>query len=297
MHSKRNSLKSQDLRSSMKEPLTISLIAPVYGVEKYIGRFAESVLSQSYPHIQFVFVNDGTSDGSMDVLNAVIEDRYCHLKERIVIVNQNNAGLPAARRKGIGYATGDYIWHVDPDDWIEKDAVEKIAAVISATDCDLVYFDLIKEYQGKSKIKREGEYTSLTKDRYIKDMFCHKAFGCVWNKCVKRSLYNFENLIYPEYTYGEDTFLTIQLAGLSRSIVHLKEVLYHYRKDNPQAITKQNHRKRHREYALNFLRLYEHYRNLPEQKNPIYSLLGPIRKRVFWYSIVYNLGLIRNINR
>ena len=281
----------------MKTPLTISLIAPVYGVEKYIARFAESVFSQSYPYLQFVFVNDGTKDASMDVLNAIIKDRFTHLKEQIVIVNQDNAGLPAARRKGIEYATGDYIWHVDPDDWIEKDAVEKIAAVISATDCDLVYFDLIKEYQGRSKIKREGEYSSLNKERYIKDMFYHKAFGCVWNKCVKRSLYKSDKLIYPEYTYGEDTFLTTQLVGMAGSIVHLKEVLYHYRKDNPQAITRQNHRKRHREYALNFLRLYEHYKKLPDQMNPIYMLSAPIRRRVIWYSIIYNLGLIRKISR
>ena len=281
----------------MERPLTISLIAPVYGVEKYIGRFAESVFGQSYPHLQFVFVNDGTKDASMDVLNAVIEDRFSHLKEQIVIVNQENAGLPAARRKGIEYAIGDYVWHVDPDDWVEKDAAEKIAAVISATDCDLVYFDLIKEYQGKSKIKREGEYSSLNKDSYIKDMFYHKAFGCVWNKCMKRSLYMSEDLIYPEYTYGEDIFLTTQLVGLSGSIVNLKEVLYHYRKDKPQAITKQNCRKTHKEYALNFLRLYDHYSKQPDQMNPIYILTGPIRRRVIWYSIVYNLGLVRDIIR
>ena len=91
----------------MKTPLTISLIAPVYGVEKYIARFAESVFCQSYPYIQFVFVNDGTKDASMDVLNAIIKDRFSHLKEQIVIVNQDNAGLPAARRKGNEYATGD----------------------------------------------------------------------------------------------------------------------------------------------------------------------------------------------
>ncbi len=281
----------------MLKPVTITLIAPVYGVEKYIGRFAESVFCQTYPYIQFVFVNDGTKDGSMEVLNSVIEGRFSHLKDQIVIVNQENAGLPAARRKGLQYAEGDYIWHVDPDDWIEDGSVEKIAAVLSATGCDLLYFDLVKEYPGKSKVKREGEYSEQTKDSYIKDMFNHKAYGCVWNKCIRRSLYDSVNLVYPEYTYGEDTFLTVQLAGLSKSIVHLKEVLYHYRKGNPQAITKQNHRKRHREYALNFLALYKNYRNMPKQDNPIHVLSGPIRKRVFWYSLIYNLGLIREINR
>ena len=81
----------------MNEPIIISIVAPVYGVERFIGRFAESVLSQSYPHIQFVFVDDGTKDSSIDILNELIDSRFPHLRERVVIVHKQNAGLPAAR--------------------------------------------------------------------------------------------------------------------------------------------------------------------------------------------------------
>ena len=107
--------------------LTISLVAPIYGVEKYIQKFADSALGQTYPFIQFVFVNDGTKDASIQVLNSVIDKDYAHLRDRITIVNKENAGLPAARKTGMEYVTGDYVWHVDPDDWLEKDAVQKIA--------------------------------------------------------------------------------------------------------------------------------------------------------------------------
>ena len=69
----------------------ISLVAPVYGVEKYIAKFAESVLDQTYQDIQFVFVNDGTKDRSMEILRQLIEERYAHLKQRILIVDKENA--------------------------------------------------------------------------------------------------------------------------------------------------------------------------------------------------------------
>ena len=70
----------------MKSPVTISLIIPIYRVEKYIGRFAESVFGQSYPYIQYVFVNDETDDSTIDILKALIETRYSHLKEKILII-------------------------------------------------------------------------------------------------------------------------------------------------------------------------------------------------------------------
>ena len=85
----------------MNRPVTISLVVPVYGVERYIAEFAESVFSQSYPHLQFVFVNDGTKDDSIKVLESLIDSRYSSLKDRIVIVEKENGGLPAARMTGL----------------------------------------------------------------------------------------------------------------------------------------------------------------------------------------------------
>ena len=103
---------------------SFSIVVPVYGVEKYIGRCAETLFSQTYDNIQFVFVNDGTKDKSMEVLAEVLEG-YQHLKDRVVIVNKENGGLPAARKTGMEYVTGDYVLHVDSDDWLELDAVEQ----------------------------------------------------------------------------------------------------------------------------------------------------------------------------
>ena len=129
----------------MSDSIKISLIIPVYGVEDYIAEFAESAFGQTYHDIQYIFVNDGTKDNSIIVLKELIDDRYRHLKDRIIIVDKQNEGLPAARRTGLEYATGDYVWHVDSDDWLELDAEESIVAKIKETDSDVVYFDILSD--------------------------------------------------------------------------------------------------------------------------------------------------------
>lgn len=275
----------------MNNPVTISVVAPIYGVEKYIGQFAESVFNQSYQHVQYVFVNDGTKDNSIAVLESVI-DRYPHLRDRITIVNKQNGGLPAARKTGMEHVTGDYIWHVDPDDWVEPEAFASIAEFALANDCpDIIYFDFFKDYPQKSKHKMEKDFTLAQKECYIRSMYTHRSYGCVWNKCVKRSIY-LEGLVdFPEFSYGEDTFLTTQLVGYSHSIAHLKSPLYHYRKGNPNAITRQNRKKRHKEYALNFLNLYERYKDIPTESNPISVIFDDMIIQAGWYSIKYGLDL------
>ena len=97
----------------------VSLIVPIYGVEKYIEKFARTALGQTYTDVQFIFVNDGTKDRSMEILETLIEKEYAHLKDRVIIVNKENQGLPQARKTGLEYAEGEYILFADSDDWLE----------------------------------------------------------------------------------------------------------------------------------------------------------------------------------
>lgn len=276
----------------MEPPISISLVIPIYGVERFIGRFAESVLSQSYSYIQYVFVNDGTKDSSIRILESLIDSKYDHLRERIVIVNKENGGLPAARKTGMEYATGDYIWHIDSDDWIEEGAVSKIAECAARTDADIIYFDFYKEYSDRTKVKVDKDYTIEEKSDYQRDMYNHRAHGCVWNKCVKRKLYTDNEIHFPKFSYAEDTFLMSQLVGYATSIVHLNETLYHYRKDNPHAITRQGSQKRHKEAAMNFMSLYEIYRDA--SVNPVAPIFDDIFYRAGAYSILYGLDLFED---
>ena len=96
----------------------ISLVVPIYGVEKYIRQFAESALGQTYDCIQFVFVNDGTKDRSMDILNEVIDSGFSYRRPDIIIVDKQNEGLPLARKTGLEHAEGEYVLFADSDDWL-----------------------------------------------------------------------------------------------------------------------------------------------------------------------------------
>ena len=266
----------------------------MYGVEPYIVNFAETLLSQRYPHIEFIFVNDGTKDRSVELLEELIERKYSHLKPQIKIVHKANAGLPAARRTGLDHATGDYIYHADSDDWLAEDAIAKIAEKIAQTDADIVYFDFYKEYPTRTKVKRERDYDADAQREYVRNMYNHRSYASVWNKCVRHSLYTDNTIYTPQYGYAEDCYLMSQLVGYSKSIAHLEECLYHYRKGNPNALTKQQRKKRKREYALNFIDLYEKYRDIPQENNPVAVILDDIVIQAGWYSILYNLDLFDN---
>ena len=264
----------------------ISLIVPIYGVEKYIAKFAESALDQTYQALQFIFVNDGTKDRSMEILRDLIANRYAHLQSRIVIIDKENGGLPSARKAGLDVAEGEYVLFADSDDWMETDAVEKVMAKADETHADIIYFDLIKEYGNRTSYKREREYTGATKEDFIVNMFNYKSFGYTVTKCFKRRLYT-ENVIYfPKLGMHEDIYLMSQIIFHAKSLVHIPEALYHYRKDNPDSFCAQDRLKRHVSSTTNLLDLYEHYReNL--KGSPIERVAGSILMRAGQHSIMH----------
>jgi glycosyltransferase involved in cell wall biosynthesis len=276
----------------MTQHPSFSIIAPIYGVEKYIVKCADSLLGQTYDDIQFIFVNDGTKDDSIVLLEKLIAEKYIHRKDRIVIVDKRNEGLPAARKTGMKYATGDYILHVDSDDWVEKDMVERIAAKAKETDSDVIYFDFYKEYSTRSKLDREKEYTSSTKMKFIWGLFNYKAYGYVWNKCVKRTVYTQNDIVFPLFGMHEDIFLMSQLLFHAESIVHLPAALYHYRRDNPGSISSAKRKSRRRDSAMNMMHLYECYKD-DLYNSPIRDSYGEILFRTGWLSIRYGFDFFK----
>ena len=263
----------------------------MYGVEPYIVNFAQSLLSQSYPFIEFIFVNDGTKDRSVELLEELIDSDFPHLKKRIKIVHKANGGLPAARRTGLDHATGEYIYHADSDDWIARDAIEKIAQKIMQTDADIVYFNFFKEYPGKTKPKREREYGTNQQTEYVRNMYNHRSFGTLCNKVIRRELLINNDIAVPRYGYAEDCFVSTQLVGYAKSVAYLDENIYHYRKGDASAMTAQQRRKRKREYALNFIDLYLKYKDMPADNNPVACIFDDMLMQIGWYSIFYRLDL------
>ena len=118
--------------------MKLSIIIPIYNVEKYIERCAESVLNQNVPPSQYevIFVNDGTKDNSVEILKKAID---FNIHSNFQIRDKENGGLSSARNFGLEHATGDYVWFVDSDDWIESNCLEKIFLKLDATTPDILY--------------------------------------------------------------------------------------------------------------------------------------------------------------
>jgi glycosyltransferase involved in cell wall biosynthesis len=269
----------------------ISLIVPIYGVEPYIRQCAESVLAQTYEDIEFIFVNDGTKDRSMEVLEALIEEKFSHLRPRITIINKENGGLPMARKSGLEVATGEYILFADSDDWLELDAVERVMAEAERTNADIVYFDLVKEYgEGKQSVKHERHYTADSKLQWIENMFNYRSFGYTVTKCFRRKLYTENKIAFPKLGMHEDICLMAQIIFYAQSISQLPEPLYHYRKDNPAAMCSQRRSVRHIASSRNMMGVVEGFKdNL--KGSPMEFVADGVVLRAGWHSIIHDCDL------
>ena len=268
----------------------ISLIVPIYGVEAYIRQCAESVLAQTYGDIEFIFVNDGTKDRSMEVLEQLIEERFSHLRPQIVIINKENGGLPSARKSGLDAATGEYILFVDSDDWLELDAVERIMAEAVRSDADLVYFHLVKEYGNRQSVKRERTYTAANKHLWVRNMLNYKSYGYTVTKCFRRKLYVENFVSFPKLGMHEDIYLMSQIVFYAQSISHLPEVLYHYRKTNTASMCSQKRSWRHITSSRNLLGLYVDYKDRLKG-SPVEGVIDGVVLRAGWHSMIHDCNL------
>ncbi|MBP5675862.1 MAG: glycosyltransferase family 2 protein [Bacteroidales bacterium] len=236
----------------------VSIIVPIYKVEPYIAACARSVLSQTWPECEFIFVDDGSPDRSTAILKELIDSEFTDLMPRItIIVKPVNEGLPQARLTGLKAATGDYVMHVDSDDWVDVDMAEKLVKEAERTGADVVYHYVAKENgEGKVHIAKDKQYK--TPLDFAKAIMARRAHGYLVCKFMKRSLYT-PDLFYPTISMHEDIILGIQILSRARKAVLLKEAPYHYRRTVSTSFTRQSRSVRHRASARSFLQLYEFY--------------------------------------
>lgn len=215
----------------------VSVIVPIYGVEKYIERSVRSLLTQSYENIEYIFVNDCTKDKSMIILSKVIAELSIGGEKDIKIINKSqNKGLPQARETGLLHATGNYIIHLDSDDWVEPDYIEELVTTMESNkQADVVVCSYVEEMR-HDKIERIYDFKDLSPHQLIELIFRCRFHAAVWNKLVKRELYN--NVFFPKYGMYEDMVLTVQIFSNASKIVCNPKILYHYNRMNVNALTR-----------------------------------------------------------
>lgn len=211
----------------------VSVIVPVYKVEDHIGECARSLFSQTLDNVEYIFVNDGTPDASMEVLRSVMAE-YPRLATAVRILEKPcNEGLPAARRSGFEVATGEYVAHCDSDDWMEPDMIEKMYREVRAHDADGVVCGLMR---GDTPEPTGYTVTGVNmRDFILKDMVAVGEMQSLWRYMFRREVYS-RGVEFPEHNQGEDHALLVQLAFHSRSIYCIGEPLYHWR-FSPESLT------------------------------------------------------------
>ena len=214
----------------------VSIVVPVYGVEKYIERCARSLFTQTFGDIEYIFVNDCTKDSSMQVLEFVMKD---YPARNVRIINkEKNEGLPQARKTGVLASTGDFIMHIDSDDWVEHDIVEKLYARAMEEVADMVYCDWVEGDEDRSVLFSQHP---MSIENYYKSILGFKSFSYVWNRLTKRELY--DGIEFPIPYMLEDFVITSQLVSKAMKVSLVQEPLNHYSKMNTGQSMSQEKRK------------------------------------------------------
>lgn len=203
----------------------ISIIVPIYNVEKYLKQCLESILEQTYKNLEIILIDDGTKDSS-----GMICDDYAKKDNRIKVIHQKNMGLSGARNTGLKNSTGDLITFVDSDDFIDNKMFETMLLSIKENDADIVECGTIFCDENGNYIKDNTlNEVKIYKNEYqIKELLMNEDITTTsWGKLYKRKL--FKNFEFPLEKYHEDTFTTYKLLHLSKKTTVLNKGFYHYR--------------------------------------------------------------------
>lgn len=211
----------------------LSVIVPVWGVEKYVGKCARSIFASTMTDMQVIFVNDYTPDRSMEIIKDVLNE-FPNRKDNVIFVeHESNRGLPQARKTGLNYADGEFIAYCDSDDWVEPDMYEKMYNYACFNGLDLVQCDHM--WLSDNAILHKTSYPVKKSHCYRYDILTRKISNAVWNKIVKKSLLD-KNFYFPQAQMDEDDVFSVQVAYYAQRVGYLHECLYnHYQ--NPDSMT------------------------------------------------------------
>lgn len=211
----------------------ITVITPVYNVKPFIKKCAESLMAQTFVDVEFIFVDDASTDGSSDILKSVVE-RYPNKNVRI-IRHSENQGLPASRKTGFEASSGKYIFNCDGDDWVEPTMLERMFGAVASRDIDYAYCDFYLSYEHSERYMRCPSF-STPDEALRKGYLSGLAKYNVWNKLIKRDLY--EGVVFPvDHKKGGEDMIMLGILSKAKSIAYVPEALYHYIKVNTSAIS------------------------------------------------------------
>lgn len=212
----------------------ISIIVPVYNVQKYLDKCIESILVQTYSHLEIILIDDGSTDESGRIC-----DYYGGIDNRIIVIHKENGGLSSARNAGLDVATGDYIGFVDSDDFIEPSMYEKMFLLLKKEECDVVECGInLCTDTDVYRFKQEKDYTMSGVEALKQHLKLDKRLliprTSVWSKLYKRSCWHKKR--FPVGQVHEDYLLTCIIFYEAGKVGILMEGLYNHLTTNMESI-------------------------------------------------------------
>lgn len=231
----------------------MSVIIPVYNVERFIVRCATSLMEQSCQNVEYIFIDDATADNSIALLRNVIGRYPDRIKDVKIVSHATNLGLPAARNTGLGIATGEYVFHCDSDDFVDADMLSELYSVAKISNADIVWCDWFLSFKKNERYMKQPEYTEPI--AALKAMLCGIMKFNVWNKLVRRNLYIENNICFPSgYGMGEDMTMLLLFAKACH-VTYLPKAFYHYVQLNTNAFSKTYSERHLKELQANVIKV------------------------------------------
>lgn len=239
----------------------ISIIVPIYNVEKYLKKCIESIINQTYKNIEIILVDDGSPDNCGKIC-----DEYSQKDKRIIVIHKKNGGLSDARNKGIDIAKGDYLTFIDSDDFVNIDYIEKLYNSIKLNNTKLAQCGISKVNENNEIIEKLNydENYIKTSHEILNELYGKHLIEnvVVWNKMYAKEL--FRNIRFPVGKIHEDEFTTYKIFYSVDRISLLSDCLYNYRQTNESIIGKKFNKKR-----LNLLDALEERMDFFKNRNEI----------------------------
>lgn len=206
----------------------ISIVVPVYNVEKYLNRCVESLLSQTYENLEIILVDDGATDNSGKLC-----DEYLIKDKRVKVIHKENGGLSDARNVGLENSNGKYIAFIDSDDYIGKDFVKVLYNMCTENNANIAQcsYEIVRDTQKDStsnKVENKNNIVNMSGTNAIYNIFGEKyvEYTVAWNKLYEKSLFN--NIKYPKGKLHEDEATTYKLFYEAKNVAVTNQKLYYY---------------------------------------------------------------------
>ncbi|MBQ6887390.1 MAG: glycosyltransferase [Lachnospiraceae bacterium] len=211
----------------------ISVIVPVYNMEKYLKRCVESILAQEYRQLEIILVDDGSTDNSPAMCDA-----YAKQDERICVIHKENGGLSDARNAGLAIATGSFIGFVDSDDWIEPEMYKDMYEAAKKHQAEVVVCRYAEVYPDRVVDGSCNELVVLTREEVLNIFICehprYKIYNSVWSKLFKREIIG--NTIFPKGRNSEDIVFTTKAFCRLERCVYIDTAYYNYVREREGSI-------------------------------------------------------------